>query len=219
MTRRSGARGTMVLMAICVGLATSVRAHRLDEYLQASRIALGRASVTIELDLTPGAAIAPVVFAMIDGDRNGAIADREAEQYLGAVVEALEVSVDGQAVKPRLVRYSMPDWGAVVEGRGSMRLTASAALTEIGPGAHQLLIRNVHRSDIGVYLANALVPDDTAIEISTQRRDDLQHELTIEYRVRATEGDPAMWSVAAAVLLLVAVGVVASGRRSKRDVC
>ena len=51
-------------------------------------------------------------------------------------------------------------------------------------GTHHLRYRNVHRPDIGVYLANALVPTSQRVAVVAQRRDVDQRELVIEYLLR-----------------------------------
>ena len=92
-----------------------------------------------------------------------------------------------------------------------IRLSASVALPVLTGGSHQLFLGNTHRADIGVYLANALVPTDRRIEITGQRRDVAQHELTIDYALsRATDG-PALsvWQATAGFVIVAALGVIA----------
>ena len=45
-------------VAILLTLGAGAFAHRLDEYLQAARIAVDNGRVDLDLDLTPGAAVA-----------------------------------------------------------------------------------------------------------------------------------------------------------------
>ena len=65
-------------MLCAVALAPRVDAHQLDEYLQAARLDLSRDRVGVEIDLTPGMAIAPQIIALIDVDADGFVsaADR-----------------------------------------------------------------------------------------------------------------------------------------------
>ena len=53
--------GASVLLCVGLGRPAPIAAHRLDEYLQAARIAVDVDRVGVELDLTPGVAIAPSV--------------------------------------------------------------------------------------------------------------------------------------------------------------
>jgi hypothetical protein len=50
---------TFAIALVLLVLSTDVRGHRLDEYLQAARLSLASERVALEIDLTPGIAIAP----------------------------------------------------------------------------------------------------------------------------------------------------------------
>ena len=65
----------MPLAVLCAWLATvpSAGAHRVDEYLQATRLSIDLERVDLEIDLTAGAAMASKVFAWIDTNRDGEI--------------------------------------------------------------------------------------------------------------------------------------------------
>ena len=95
-------------------------------------------------------------------------------------------------------------------GEGAIRLTLTGALPQLGPGRHRLRFRNAHRPDIGVYLANALVPGSDRVAITGQWRDFAQRELIVDYDLhRSRPGSGAVTlavSVAAAVLVLAALG-------------
>ena len=56
-------------------------------------------------------------------------------------------------------------------------------------GTHRLRYRNSHRSEIGVYLVNALVPASERVSIVAQRRDVDQRDVTIEVHARGRSGD------------------------------
>jgi nickel/cobalt transporter (NicO) family protein len=196
------------LAVVCLGLTAPLRAHRLDEYLQAARVAISADRVSVDLDLTAGVAIAPSVLAMIDTDGNGEISAAEGDAYARRVIDGLVMTVDGRPVRPQLDRRQMPDRRDVKEGTGMIRLSASAPLPVLQEGSHQLFLGNTHRSDIGVYLANALVPTDRRIEITGQRRDVAQHELTIDYALaHATDGPVVRgWQATAGIVIAVLLG-------------
>lgn len=206
--------GASVLLCVGLGRPAPIAAHRLDEYLQAARIAVDVDRVGVELDLTPGVAIAPSVLSMIDRDRNGEITGDEGDVYALQVIEGLVMDVDGHPVRARLEAQTMPVWRDVAEGTGVIRLRASAALPRLGSGRHRLYFQNVHRSEIGVYLVNALVPADDRVEITGQRRDTAQHELTIDFHVRGARRFGAAWSALAGFLVAATVGLVSVRRRS-----
>jgi hypothetical protein len=63
--------GVSVLLAL--SLIGGAAAHRLDEYLQATLIGVTRDGIDVEIQLTPGVAMLPVLMAVIDQDRDGRI--------------------------------------------------------------------------------------------------------------------------------------------------
>jgi hypothetical protein len=68
----------LLLAVISIGLslafAVTASAHRIDEYLQAARLAIAPDRVTLEMDLTPGVDVAPLIFALINTNHDGSIA-------------------------------------------------------------------------------------------------------------------------------------------------
>src|SRR4029077_12278940 len=52
---------------------SAVFAHRDDQYLQATLVAIEPSGVRLQINLTPGVAVAEQVIAQIDRDRNGTI--------------------------------------------------------------------------------------------------------------------------------------------------
>jgi hypothetical protein len=201
--RSSFGSSFFVLCSLFFGVS-SVSAHRLDEYLQAARIDLQTEGVSIELDLTPGVAVAESIIAVIDRDRDGSLAIEEQELYARAVVSALLIEVDGEALPLRLSSSTFPELSALRGGEGMIRLQAGAAHRRLSAGPHQLLFRNAHLKQQSVYLANALVPESVRVSVAAQRRDGDQSELTIDYSVQP-EWPASGWllvCVTATVLLI-----------------
>lgn len=160
-----------------------VSAHRLDEYLQAARLAVDPSGVQVELDLTPGVDLAEAILADIDRDRDGSLSPDEQRAYSAGVVSALTLEVDGNPVRAQLGDISFPDAEAMRRGEGTIRIQSAATLPRLSIGAHQLLFRNSHHPDRSVYLANALVPRSDKAAVTAQRRDWNQRELVIDYVV------------------------------------
>src|SRR5688572_13359594 len=99
------ARGAIATTAaVAVLLSIEGQAHRLDEYLQAARLSLVREGVAVELDLTPGVAVAPEIIAIIDRDADAAISPEEARAYGQAVMSDVRLTLDGHPVDVRLDR-------------------------------------------------------------------------------------------------------------------
>ena len=195
-----------VAAALVAAAVTPLSAHRLDEYLQAARIGIDPDRVQIELDLTPGISVAPRILAEIDRDHDGAISREEARAYEARVTGDLHLDVDGRSLALEPVESQCHLVGQVLKGEGTLSLQWAATVPTLTPGTHRLRYRNDHHADIGVYLANALVPASTRIAVTAQRRDVDQSELVIEYEL----GDPAhanagLWLAAASAVALLAI--------------
>ena len=184
---RSRAIGALTLLLVLMsGSWTS--AHRLDEYLQAARLGIDPDRVELSLDLTAGIAVAEVVLSEIDLDKNGMISAAEARAYADHVLSAIALDVDGIPLRIELVESTFPAFDTVRSGAGTTRIQAVAKMPRLDDGLHHLRYRNAYRSDIGVYLANALVPASDRVTVAAQRRDIDQRNLVIDYRL---SGQPA----------------------------
>jgi hypothetical protein len=205
-------------MALAATASAGLSAHRLDEYLQAARIGIDPDRVRIELDLTPGVAVAGPVMSSIDRDRSGVISPDEASAYASAVRNAISLEVDGRAVPLELVDSQFPAIESALKGEGTVRLELAAPVPAQSPGAHRLVFKNTHRPDIGAYLANALVPANPHVTVSSQRRDVNQRELTVDYTLTGTPSTwPDRWMlVNAGGLILVAAALWWRSRISER---
>ena len=163
----------------------AAEAHRLDECLQAARIAVEENRVDVELDLTPGAETAAKLLALIDLDRDGRISVLEGEAYSDLVVAALTLKVDGRRTRLALAgtgEFPSPD--EIKAGVGMIRLSLSAERPTFRVGKHRLFFCNRHQPDLSVYLVNALVPSSKRIEVTHQERDPSQREFQLEFTVR-----------------------------------
>src|SRR5262245_9739943 len=101
------ARAHAVLLTIVVVLLAfpvPAAAHRLDEYLQATRISVSVDRVMFEIDLTAGVEVAPKILALIDADRNGDISLAEGETYARAVLRSVTLEIDDQPRPVTLVK-------------------------------------------------------------------------------------------------------------------
>jgi hypothetical protein len=168
----------IAVLWLCPGTAL---AHRLDEYLQATRLSLALDRVVLKIDLTPGVEVAPVIFAMITTNRDGRISEAERRAYAQQVLNEIVIEVDGRKQHLDFVRSEFPTFQEMSAGVGTIRVEARTTWT-LAPGPHWLFFRNNHRRDCGVYLVNALVPASPAIEITAQQRDSLQREIRVEFR-------------------------------------
>jgi len=207
---RAGRWAALVLaLTTAVVVSRGVSAHRLDEYLQAARIAVDPSRVELELDLTPGIAVADGIIAEIDHDQDGALGSSEKQAYAEGALRAIAVQIDGQTLQTELMASTFPVPDAFRGGDGTIRLRATAGLPRLPMGTHQLFFRNNYRPDVSVYLANALVPQSDRIAITGQRRDGNQRNLTIDFVVRTEAAtSPRLWllgGIASAALLMAFV--------------
>ena len=104
--------------------AASPSAHRRDEYLQAARLAIDPDRVRIDLDLTPGIAVADRILSDIDADRNGSLSSLETQAYVREVVSAITLDVDGSRLAVQGTDSAFPTFDAVRNGDDQLRLEA-----------------------------------------------------------------------------------------------
>ena len=168
---------------IVISLAAFPSAHRLDEYLQATRIAFAPARVAVEIDLTPGASVADTVIALIDGDADGSITVTEAETYGRGVLTDLLLDVDGDRLALTLDRVEVPSMDEMRHGLGTIQVRASSDVEPRVRFRRQLHFQNNHQPESSVYLVNALVPADSGIAVVSQTRDTKQQKVRIDYSV------------------------------------
>lgn len=204
--------GSPVWWAIAAVVVTGsgASAHRLDECLQAARIAIEPRTVTLEIDLTPGVDVAGTIISDIDRDRDGVLSPTEQQGYVARVFDQMELAIDGEPAKAVALPASFPEVAAIARGEGTIQLRSAIQLAAQSAGTHQVWFRNGYRREISVYLANALVPEDRRIAVRSQRRDAAQRALTIDYEVRS-EGLRWSWLFGGVAL---AAGV--TGLKKKR---
>ena len=181
-------------------LGASLQAHRLDEYLQAARLSLTPHQVLLELDLTPGVAVAPGIIALVDRDNDRTISPVEARAYGEAALSELTVAIDGRPVRVSLDSVEVPSSGELRHGVGTIQLRASGPVARLAGAGHQMTFRNDHHPENSVYLVNALRSGDPAIRVVSQHRDSLQREARIEYAIASPSPIRWFWLFAAAAV-------------------
>jgi hypothetical protein len=178
-----GGRAAAALLAVAgiAGTSSVVSAHRLDECLQAARIAVEPDRVEIALALTPGVEMVESLIADIDRDGDRQLSASEQQAFAARVVSALDVSHDRQALELSTASADFPDLDALRRGEATIHVRSSAALPALREGRHEISFDNQYRPEVSVYLANALVPESTRVAVTAQRRTHDQRELTIAY--------------------------------------
>jgi hypothetical protein len=173
----------LAVFSICLTISPLAFAHRVDEYLQATRLSIDLDRVDVEINLTPGIDLANTIFASIDTNRDGEISSAEGEAYARQMLRSVVLKADGSPAPITLVETSFPQFSEMKLGVGMIRLRATAKIPAAASGRHEISYLNTHRPESSVYLVNALVPTSPRIQISDQRRDVAQHGLTLDYLV------------------------------------
>jgi hypothetical protein len=200
-------------VALTLALARPLQAHQLDEYLQAARLDFSPAQIVVELSLTPGVAIAPQVFALIDRDGDHLVVQGEIDDYARRVLADLTLSIDDRPYPLMLISAQSPSWSEMREGTGTIRLEAIAA-APLGRGHHRVFFGNTHEPASSVYLVNALKPSARGMTIGAPRRDVLQRH--VDFDVEVAGGlNGAMWVGLAS--LVIALLTLARRSRPRRQ--
>jgi hypothetical protein len=176
------------LLALSLGGVTA--AHRLDEYLQATLIGVTRDSTEVEIQLTPGLAMLPVLMAVIDQDRDGRISSGEKRAYVGRVAGEVELRVDGVPAPLSLIESKFPTIEAMREGLGTIRMKLRTARR-----GHELRFENRHLPQVSAYLVNCLAAPSDGLVVRRQERDEAQRSIEFEYSfgAGAVPGPRAAW--------------------------
>ena len=170
-----------LLTCLALVVASKAWAHRLDEYLQATRIAVNSNRIDVSLELTPGVAIANQLVAVIDRDHDGQISKREAATYKQRVLNDLKIQLDDKPLTLPVIETSFPLLKEMKTGEGVIRIKAVIPVEALSSGNHTLSLTNAHLPSMSVYLVNALAPKDPAIKITKQTRDELQKDYRMEF--------------------------------------
>lgn len=164
------ARGLRALLLALLALPSAGFSHRLDEYLQATIVVIEPGELRLEMNLTPGVAVAGPLLAEIDRDGDGAISTSESAAYADSLRRDLTLRLDGRPVELTPGALDFPEPAQLRTGEEIIQLRFSAAPGPLAAGAHRLTIENRHRPAESVYLFNAAAPRSGAIEIVGQTR-------------------------------------------------
>jgi len=180
--------GVSALLAL--SLVGGAAAHRLDEYLQATLIGVTRDGIDVEIHLTPGVAMLPVLMAVIDQDRDGRISSGEERAYVGRVAREVELRVDGVLAPLSLIESNFPTLEAMREGLGTIGIKLRTARS-----GHKLRFENRHLPQVSAYLVNCLAAPSDGLVVRRQTRDEAQRSIELEYSFAAgaVPGPRAAW--------------------------
>lgn len=208
---------TLVLATVVILIgSTRASAHRLDEYLQASRLSVEPDRIVLELDLTAGVSVADGIAASIDTDGNDHISAAESVTYSRAVVADLSLEVNKAPVALTVTSVEAPTIADMKHGVGIMRVVASGDLRGVDGRGLRIRYRNDHRADVGVFLVNAMAPGSTTLTLASQDRDRHQREIRLDYNVSPVWPTQVGWLFFAFLLLSSFFWLRQSSTRSNR---
>ena len=173
-------RRAVWLLALAVA-PSAARAHRLDEYLQATVVSIEPDAIRLSINLTPGIEVADEVLARIDWNRDGLIAESEGATYSELLRRDLTLRLDRGGIELELVAATFPTTAELAAGTGIIQLVFAAGALPLAAGPHVLAFENRHFPGVGVYLFNAALPRSPSIEIARQKRNDDQSVGEIEF--------------------------------------
>ena len=158
-------------------------------------MAIEPSGVRLQINLTPGVAVAEQVIAEIDRDRDGALSKNEAAAYAESPKRDLTLRIDGRKVHLKLTASeSVPARRAPHRfGNNSDGLLRTFGSLAAGP--HRLTLDNRHLTTMSVYLINAAQPRFATVQITRQKRNQNQSAGEIEFtfhpfRPRIAESGP-----------------------------
>jgi len=170
-----------LVMLGCVVLPSITLAHRLDEYLQATLVVIEPEEIRLQINLTPGVAVADQVLGLIDRNRDGMISTNEAAAYCELLKHDLLAQLDHQKLALKLTSSNFPVAKELRTGWGVMQVEFSANIGVLAPGPHSFTLKNRHLPASSVYLLNAAQPKSGMVRITNQKRNETQSTGEIEF--------------------------------------
>jgi hypothetical protein len=201
-------------LLILLGWHTRAQAHQLDEYLQATLVAIAPGEIRLQINLTPGVAVAEQVLNLIDQNRDGVISTNETAAYVALVKRDLVVQLDWNEVELNLASSYFPGPEELRTGCGIIQMEFSVKPRELSAGAHKLTLTNRHQPVAGAYLINAAKPASAAVQVTAQKRNpnQSQGEIAFEFQPPAKRPAAGLGLPLAAIFLLLCAGLRQASR-------
>jgi hypothetical protein len=173
--------GRLTLLLALLSFPSAVFAHRDDQYLQATLVVIEPSEIRLQINLTPGTAVAEQVIAAIDRDRDGAISRNEAAAYAELLKRDLTVRLDGRKSELKLTASEFVPPEELRTGSGIIQMEFTATFGPLAAGPHRLTLENRHLTTMSVYLINASQPRFATVQITRQKRNEHQSAGEIEF--------------------------------------
>ena len=170
------------LLLALLALPSAVSRHRLDEYLQATLVAIEPGDIRLQINLTPGVDVAEQVLALIDRDRDGVISTNEAAAYAEVLKRDLTASRwIGRKVRIETHRVSIPRARRTPHRLGNHSDGILRDARSARGRSAQAHPREPASPPMSVYLFNAAQPKSGTVQITRQKRNDNQSTGEIDF--------------------------------------
>jgi hypothetical protein len=156
-------------------------AHRIDEYLQATILALETNRAHASIRLIPGVMVAPSIITTIDTNHDGLFSATEKQAYAERVLRDLSITIDGEAMTPQLDSLAIPEASQLRDGLGEIHLEYHVDLPPSAASNRSLIVSNHHLNNTSVYLVNVEVPQDRDLRIVDQKMNAQQSTYELDY--------------------------------------
>ena len=181
--------------------------HVLDEYLQATYIAVQPNRIDVEINMTPGVEVFQKVLRLIDRNGDGKITEQDMRAYAESVLSSASLDLDGSAKLLEFAHVTLPARADLEAGLGTICIQAKSPIAFLAAGRHHVEFRNAHAASISVYQVNALVPSSSAIRIAKQDRDRLQREYRMDFEVSRNLNNTGDYLLGGSIGGLIALAV------------
>jgi hypothetical protein len=194
------------MLLITLAVPSIAWAHRLDEYLQATLVVVEPDRIRLQINLTPGVAVAEQVIGLMDRNHDGVISTNEAAAYSELLKGDLLLRLDQRILELKPTASFFPELDELRSGMGIIQIELSAATGLLASGTHKLTLENRHLPVVSVYLVNAAQPASSVIQITRQTRNDNQSVGDIQFSFHPPPSSfKAISLVALLLVLLVSV--------------
>jgi hypothetical protein len=169
-------------LSMLAGAATS---HPVDELIQGAYLTLAPGEVRLDLDLTPGAEVLPLVSPALDPDADGSVTEAEARAYAEDVLGDSKLLLNEEAVAWTLVGVTVPDPTLLAAGSGVIRIEATAARPD-REGIHVLTYETHHEPAKSLWMANVFLRpgEGWTYAVNGQERSDKGRSLTVTFEAK-----------------------------------
>jgi len=191
-------------------------AHRLDEYLQATLVMIEPGEIRLDMNLTPGVAVADQLLSQMHSDSPGVITPEGAAAYTESLRRDLTVQLDRRDLHLSVAGSHFPTSDELHSGWGIIQIAFSSKIGPLHSGAHVLSIVNRHLPGISVYLLNAgqsplfdaTPPKAGSIAVTAQKRNENQSigEIDFTFQPPPASSHVRQSMIVLAILLFGSVG-------------